>query len=45
MFGQRKLAGYRAALWEAYGDRLGLRTYCVVALGFERLPWDELTPP
>jgi hypothetical protein len=40
-----KLDGYRATLREAYGDQLGLRTYSVVALGFERLVWDELSLP
>ena len=42
---RRKLEGYRATLQGAYGDRLRLRTFSVVALGFERLVWDELTPP
>jgi hypothetical protein len=28
----------------AYGDRLRLRTFSVVALGFERLVWVELAP-
>ena len=42
---RQKLAGYRATLREAYGDQLRLRTFSVVALGFERLVWDELTPP
>jgi hypothetical protein len=42
---RRKLAGYRATLHKVYGDRLDLRTYSVVALGFERLLWVELTPP
>ena len=41
---QRKLEGYRATLQEAYGDRLRLRTFSVVALGFERLVWNELAP-
>ena len=40
---QRKLEGYRATLQGAYGDRLRLRTFSVVALGFERLVWVELT--
>lgn len=40
---QRKLEGYRATLRGAYGDRLRLRTYSVVAIGFERLVWDELS--
>ncbi len=40
---QRKLEGYRATLQGAYGERLRLRAFSVVALGFERLVWDELT--
>jgi len=39
---RNKLEGYRATLQEAYGERLRLRVYSVVALGFERLVWDEL---
>jgi hypothetical protein len=41
---QHKLEGYRAALQGAYGDRLRLRTFSVVSLGFERLVWKELAP-
>jgi len=40
---RNKLEGYRATLQEACGERLRLRTFSVVALGFERLVWDELT--
>ena len=36
-----RLAGYRAALQARYGDRLRLRSYAVVSLGFERLVWEE----
>ncbi len=38
-----KLAGYRDTLHEVYGDKLRLRTYAVVAVGFERLVWEEVT--
>jgi hypothetical protein len=41
---QRKLEGYRATLQSVYGDRLRLHTFSVVALGFERLVWQELAP-
>jgi hypothetical protein len=36
------LAGYRSALQAHYGDLLRLRVYAVVALGFERLVWEEV---
>jgi hypothetical protein len=37
------LGGYEnITLRGAYGERLRLRAYSVVALGFERLVWDEL---
>jgi hypothetical protein len=39
---QRKLGGYRATLQSVYGDHLRLRVYSVVAIGFERLLWQEL---
>ena len=39
---QHKLKGYRVTLQSAYGKRLRLRTYSVVAIGFERLVWQEL---
>lgn len=35
-----RLAGYRAALQARYDDRLRLRSYAVVSLGFERLLWE-----
>ncbi len=41
---QRKLEGYRATLRGVYGERLRLRTFSVIALGFERLVWKELAP-
>ena len=37
-----KLIGYRQTLREVYGAKLHLRTYAVVALGFERLVWEEI---
>ncbi len=36
------LPGYRARLLARYGERLRLRTYAVVSLGFERLVWAEI---
>jgi hypothetical protein len=36
-----KLAGYRETLRAVYGEKLRLRTYTVVAVGFERLVWEE----
>ena len=36
-----QLQRYRAALVKKYGDRLRLRTFAVVAIGFERLLWVE----
>ena len=39
---QHKLRGYRDTLRAAYGSALRLRTYSVVAAGFERLVWQEL---
>ena len=36
-----RLAEYRTALQAKYGDRLRLRCYAVVSLGFERLVWEE----
>lgn len=37
-----KLRDYRIALEEKYKGSLRLRTYTVVALGFERLVWEEV---
>jgi len=37
------LNDYRHALETAYGDVLRLRTYSVVAVGFDRLVWEEMT--
>ena len=39
---QTKLAGYRATLHARYGDRLRLRCFSVVAVGYERLVWREV---
>jgi len=39
---QARLEGYHQALQARYGERLRLRTYAVVALGFERLVWEEI---
>jgi hypothetical protein len=36
-----QLQRYRTALVKKYGDRLRLRTFAVVAIGFERLLWVE----
>ena len=37
-----QLQRYRKTLAKKYGDRLRLRTYAVVAIGFERLVWIEV---
>ena len=37
-----KLDGYRQALEAKYGDQLRLHNYSVVALGFDRLVWEEI---
>ncbi len=39
---EQKEQGYRDTLRAAYGSALRLRTYSVVAIGFERLVWQEL---
>ena len=36
-----RLPGYRQTLVQRYGAALRLRTYAVVALGFDRLTWEE----
>jgi hypothetical protein len=38
-----RLVGYRQAFAARYGHPLRLRVYAVVALGFERLAWEETT--
>ena len=40
--GREQLAGYRQALAGKYGSALKLRTYAVVAVGVERLLWEEV---
>jgi hypothetical protein len=37
-----RLSGYRRTLQQRYGERLRLRSYAVVALGFDRLAWEEV---
>jgi hypothetical protein len=37
-----KLKGYRQELQAAYGNVLRLRVYTIVAVGFERLIWEEM---
>jgi hypothetical protein len=37
-----RLTGYRQVLQQRYGERLHLRSYAVVALGFDRLAWEEV---
>jgi hypothetical protein len=39
---REKLRSYRQALETAHPGYLRLRTYCVLAIGFEKLVWDEL---
>jgi hypothetical protein len=38
----QKLEGYRQTLQTTYGEVLRLRVYSVVAVGFERLVWQEI---
>ena len=40
---QAQLQDYRQTLAQKYGDALKLRTYTVVAVGVERLLWEEIT--
>jgi len=40
---EAKLKDYRRILLSEYGELLRLRTYSVVAIGFERVIWKELT--
>ena len=37
-----QVQGYRTKLATKYGDQLRLRTYVVVAIGFERVVWQEI---
>lgn len=39
---KQKLTGYRQTLRDVYGERLRLHTFTVVAVGFDRLVWEEL---
>ena len=39
---QKQLSGYRKALEKKYDQRLKLRSYTVVAVGFERLIWEAV---
>ena len=39
--GKMALQGYRKALEARYGEKLRLHSYVVVALGFERIVWEE----
>lgn len=39
---KEQLIGYCRTLQTAYGDMLRLRVYSVVAIGFERLVWEEV---
>ncbi len=38
-----QVMAYRAKLVAKYGDQLRLRTYAVVAIGFERVVWQEIS--
>jgi hypothetical protein len=37
-----QLTGYYQVLQQRHGERLRLRSYAVVALGFDRLAWAEV---
>jgi len=37
-----RLQGYRQVLQQRYGERLRLRSYAIVSLGFDRLAWEEV---
>jgi hypothetical protein len=39
---QTQLQSYQAILQEKYAQDLKLRTYAVIAVGFERLYWAEI---
>jgi len=41
---RKQLHTYRQRLEAKYGDILRLRTYAVVAIGFDRLLWEEVVP-
>ena len=40
-----QVKGYQTRLLAKYGSTLKLRTYAVVALGFEKVVWQEVPPP
>ncbi|MGB0388760.1 MAG: AAA family ATPase [Ardenticatenaceae bacterium] len=40
-----QVKGYQTRLLAKYGGTLKLRTYAVVALGFEKVVWQEVPPP
>jgi len=40
---RKSLAEYRKPLIERYGEQLRLRVYSVVAVGFERMAWEDVT--
>ncbi len=40
-----QVKGYQTRLLAKYGSTLNLRTYAVVALGFEKVVWQEVPPP
>lgn len=40
-----QVKGYQTRLLTKYGSTLNLRTYAVVALGFEKVVWQEVPPP
>lgn len=40
---RKQVRNYRTKLVKKYGDALRLRSYAVVAIGFERVLWEEVT--
>ncbi len=40
---RKQLRAYRQTLEQKYGDTLKLRAYAVIAVGFERVLWEEVT--
>ena len=40
-----QVKGYQTRLLAKYGSTLNLRTYAVVAVGFEKVVWQEVPPP
>ncbi|MFN8443810.1 MAG: hypothetical protein U0175_23730 [Caldilineaceae bacterium] len=39
----KQVRNYRTKLAKKYGNSLRLRSYAVVAIGFERVLWEEVT--